>query len=100
MSRCVFTLNARADLQQIHDYIARNSPSSALRFVERLEESCLRLVDYPFMGTARPEFGADHRSFVVQGTRYLIIYRPADDGVVIIHVRHGSQDLVRLFEQS
>ena len=33
MSRCAFTLQARADLQQIHDYIARNSPSSALRFV-------------------------------------------------------------------
>ena len=29
--------------------------------------------------------------------RYVIIYRPADDGVEILHVRHGSQDLVRLF---
>ena len=98
MSRCAFTLQARADLQQIHDYIARNSPSSALRFVDRLEESCLRLADHPYMGTARLEFGPEYRSFVVPGTRYVIIYRPTDDGVVIIHVRHGSQDLIRLFE--
>ena len=100
MSRCVFTRRARANLQQIHDYIARNSPSTALRFVDRLEESCLGLADHPYMGPARPEFGSDHRSFVVPGTRYVIIYRPIDDGVVIIHVRHGSQDLVRLFEES
>ena len=100
MSRCVFTLQARADLQQIHDYIAQNSPTNALRFVGRLEESCLSLADYPYMGIARPEFGPDHRSFVVRGTRYVIIYRPTDDGVVIIHVRHGSQDLIRLFEES
>ena len=50
------------------------------------------------MGTARPEFGPDLRSFIVPATRYVVIYRPTDDGVVIIHVRHGSQDLIRLFE--
>ncbi len=38
MSRCVFTFDARANLQQIHDYIAQDSPSNALRFVSRLEE--------------------------------------------------------------
>ena len=100
MNRCVFTPQAREDLQQIHDYIAGNSPTNALRFVGRLEESCLRLADHPYMGIARPEFGPELRSFVVSGTRYVIIYRPIDDGVVIIHVRHGSQDLIRLFEES
>ncbi len=98
MSHCVFTFEARADLQRIHDYIARNSPSNALRFVVRPEEVCIGLADHPFMGTARPEFGTDLRSFVVPGTRYVIIYRPAADCVEIVHVRHGSQDLLRLFE--
>lgn len=100
MSRCVFTPTARADLQQIHDFIAQDSPTNALTFVDRLEESCLTLADFPYMGTARPEFGSDLRSFVVPGTRYVIICRPIDDGVVIIHIRHGSQDLITLFEES
>ena len=91
MSRCAFTLEARSDLQQIHDYIAQGSPTNALRFVDRLE-------DHPRMGIARPEFGQDHRSFYVPGTRYVIIYRPTSNGVEIIHVRHGSQELRRLFE--
>jgi toxin ParE1/3/4 len=98
VSRCVFSLEARADLLHIHDYIAQDSPANALLFVDRLEEQCLRLADYPWIGVARPEFGSDHRSFVVPGTRYLIIYRPTGDGVEVVHVRHGSQDLRRLFE--
>ena len=97
MSRCYFTPTAREDLQQIHDYIARDNPASALRFVERLEEQCTRLADYPLIGVVRPEFGHSHRAFVIPATRYLIVYRPTDDGVEVIHVRHGSQDLIGLF---
>ncbi len=98
MNRCVFALEARADLQHIHDYIAQDSPRNALRFLDRLEEQCLRLADQPRMGVSRPEFGPEHRSFVMPGTRYLIIYRTITDGVEIVHVRHGSQNLRRLFE--
>ena len=55
MSRCVFSLEARADLLQIFDYIAQDSPANALLFVDRLEEQSQRLADYPWMGVARPE---------------------------------------------
>ena len=98
MSRCVFSLEARSDLRQIHDYIAQDSPRNAVRVVDRLEEICLMLAGQPRLGVARPEFGAEHRSFLAPRTRYVIIYRPMSDGVEIIHVRHGSQDLLRLFE--
>ena len=98
MNRCEFTPDARSDLQQIHDYIPQGSPANALRFVDRLEEQCHRLADYPYMGRARPEFGSEHRSFAVPNTRYVIIYRPIDTGIEIIHVRQGSQNFRRLFE--
>ena len=97
MSRCSLTPAARADLQQIHDYIAKDNPAAALRFVDQLEAHCTRLADHPHSGVARPEFGPAHRSLVVPGTRYVIIYRHANDRVEILHVRHGSPDLVRLF---
>ena len=98
MSRCEFTPDARVDLQQIHDFIAQNSPRNALRFVDRLEDQCHRLADHPYLGVARPEFGSTHRSFTVPRTRYIIIYSPIDDGVEILHVSQGSQDLQRFFE--
>ena len=60
---------------------------------------CFTLAEQPYMGYARPEFGPSHRSFAVPSTHYIIIYRPVDAGVEIIHVRQGSQNLHRLFEQ-
>ena len=98
MSRCVFSLEARSDLQQIHDYIAQDSPRSAIRIMGRLEGCACCLPTSPAWDVAKPELGAEHRSFLAPGTRYVIIYRPMSDGVEIIHVRHGSQDLLRLFE--
>ena len=98
MSVCLFTPQARDDLQQIYDYISQSSPTNALPFISRLEERCHLLADNQYLGIARLEFGANHRSFVVPGTGYIIVYRPIEDGVEIIHVRHGSQDLIRLFQ--
>ena len=98
MSVCLFTHQARDDLQQIYDYIAQSSPANAISLIERLEQRCFLLADNPYIGIARPEFGANHRSFVVPGTGYIVVYRPIEDGVEIIHVRHGSQDLIRLFQ--
>ena len=98
MIRCGFTPQARVDLQQIHDYIALDSPANALRFISLLEEQCNRLADYPYIGTARPEFGVEYRSFIVPTAQYVIIYRPIGDGVEIIRVRQGSQNLRRFLE--
>ncbi len=97
MSRWEFSLQARTDFLQIHDHIARDSPINALRFVDCLEQQCYRLADNPYIGRTRLEFGPDVRSFVVPGTRHIIIYRPIADGVQIIHVRQGSQNLLCLF---
>ena len=98
MSRCDFTPEAQANLTDIHNYIASDSPSHALRFINLLENQCGRLADNPHIGIARPEFGPNFRSFVVPGTRYIVFYRPTAEGVEILHVAHGSRDLRRLFE--
>ena len=99
MSHFDLTHGAREELHQIHDYIAQFEYESALRLIRRIEERFELLADYPYLGVARPEFGATHRSFVVDGTDYIIIYRPVVDGVDILHIRHGSQDLRRLFDK-
>ena len=98
MSRCEFTSQAHADLLDIHDYIARDSFVTALQFVERLEQHCYLLADSPLIGRLRPELGRNLRSYVVPRTSYIVFYRPVDDGVEIIHVVHGSRNLLRLFE--
>ncbi|MBM3943296.1 MAG: type II toxin-antitoxin system RelE/ParE family toxin [SAR202 cluster bacterium] len=98
MSRCEFAAQASADLIQIHDYIAQDSPVNALRFIERLERQCYHLADHPELGRLRPEFGLNIRTFLVPRTRYILFYRAVEDGVQILHVRQGSRDLRRLFQ--
>ncbi len=99
MSDCAFSPEALDDLRQIHDYIAQHNPSSASRIVERLRDRCYLLADFPYMGMAHPRFGEDYRMYVVPGVSYVIIYRPVDNGVEIMRVRHSSQSSRRLFQQ-
>ena len=90
---------ARADLQQIHDYTGTRNPTSAMHLVQRIEDVCHLLADYPYMGIERSDLGENLRSFAVPNTEYVIAYLPIDDGVEIIRVRHGSQNFRRLFQQ-
>ena len=99
MNRYYVTPAAREDLQQVHDYIAQFDNDNALHFVERIAERFSLLSDYPYLGVARPRFGADIRSLVVPNSDYIIFYRPIDDGVEVLRVVHGSQDLGKLFQQ-
>lgn len=95
MSRCDFSVQANADLQEIHDFIARRSPTQALRWIERLCEKCQALADSPLIGQQRDDLLAGLRSFPVG--YYLIFYRPAADGVTIERVLHGYRDIPSLF---
>lgn len=96
MSRCIFTTPARQDLRDIHDYIARDDVEAALRFVQRLEQRCLGIVDMPGMGRRRDDLASGLRS-VVEGN-YIIVYRPMENGVRILRVLQGSRNLPSQFD--
>lgn len=86
---------AQADLDGIWDYIAQNSPANATRLLRRIDSLCQTLADNPLMGRARPELGADLRSFPAGD--YIIFYRPIENGVGIVRVLHGSRDIEAIF---
>jgi toxin ParE1/3/4 len=95
MSRYEFTDQAIADLEGIHDYIARNSPAAAARLVALIRERCFLLAENPMMGRSRPELAPDLRSFPVGS--YIIFYRPLTNGIQVIHVVSGARDIEALF---
>lgn len=95
MSRCEFTDRAITDLEDIHDFVALDSPSSAARLVALVRESCFLLSENPMLGRSRPELAPRLRSFPVGS--YIIFYRPADNGVQILRVVSGSRDIEALF---
>ena len=86
---------AENDLEEIWWFIAQDSPDSADKFLDRIQDSCLALVDFPKIGASREELKAALRSQPVGN--YLIFYFSLEDGVDIIRVLHGSRDMTRLF---
>jgi toxin ParE1/3/4 len=95
MKNCRFSLEARQDLQGIHDYIAVDDPAAALRLVERIEQLCQLLAENPLIGEAC-DFLAECLRMTVVGN-YIVFHRPAGDGAEIVRVVHGARDWRRLF---
>ena len=69
---------AEADLEEIGDYIADDSPENARRFIELLTSKLEALGRHPMMGRARPGLRSDLRYFPYGS--YLILYRIVGDG--------------------
>jgi toxin ParE1/3/4 len=81
-------------LEEIRDYIAKDSPDDARRFIERIFDATEALTDHPLMGRPVPEANRqDVRELVYQG--YRVIYRTRPQHVEVIAVVHGSRDLAK-----
>lgn len=88
-----YTLSRRAqrDLQTIADFIKRDNPSAALRWVNYLEKQCQKLADMPHIGRLREDLAKSLRSFPV--ARYVIFYKKHKQGILIIRVLHSARDI-------
>lgn len=92
MSGVVYAPEAEDDLVGIADYIARDKPEAARRWVQGIRETCATLATQPEMGELRPDFGvASCRSFSVGN--YVIFFRPVESGIEVARVVHGSRDM-------
>jgi toxin ParE1/3/4 len=93
MGRVIRSPRAERDILQAARYIAKENRDAALRFFTVIDEKFDLLARFPGAGPARPELGSALRSFPVWN--YLIIYRQIQDGVEILAVPHGAQNLPR-----
>lgn len=76
--RIVWTEPAETDLDDLFDYIARDSPVYAERFVDRILDTVATLAELPRVGRQVPEAKAEHiRELVVQSQR--VIYAIDED---------------------
>jgi toxin ParE1/3/4 len=94
VQRVIWTRKALADLREIHDYIARDSPRYAQIQVERIRTAALKIGRFPEVGRILPEFPDEPWREVLTGN-YRIIYRwDSERGRgSILAVVHGRRSL-------
>ena len=88
--KVVWSVEAEACLAEIEDYIARDNPEAAERWVTRLIERVSPLEDFPEMGHVVPEYEDSRvRELLVRG--YRIFYVVRGDTVCIATVFEGHR---------
>jgi toxin ParE1/3/4 len=82
---------AEIDLTSIWDFIAADSVKAADALIDRFEATFDMLARTPLAGRARHDLAANLRSFPVGS--YVLFYIPLSDGIEVIRVLHGRQDI-------
>jgi addiction module RelE/StbE family toxin len=77
-------------LEKILEYIAKDQPDNARRFVERLIERGESVAQQPRRGRIVPEYQDDTIREIFEAD-YRIIYKILSDRIDILTVRHCSQ---------
>ena len=97
MPRLVRTPESKRDYDDIWDRIAIDggNPLNAQRFLRQIDEKLDTYLVMPRAGTPRDGFAPGLRSFPVGA--YIVFYRVIDDGIELVRVLHGAQDLARQF---
>jgi toxin ParE1/3/4 len=83
-----WTREALEKLIEIEDYISKDSPERAAKFINQLIEHTLSLSDQPRLGRSVPEIAKPHiRELIFK--RYRIVYRIREDRIEILTVFEG-----------
>lgn len=85
-----------SDLEEILEYIARDSFRHAARTVRRLRAHCAEVARDPMLYRLRPEIGVGARLATVGN--YVIVFRVDGNVVLVERIVHGNRDLVGLLE--
>jgi toxin ParE1/3/4 len=85
-----WTAAARAQLRDIHAFVARSSPQYAKKLVDRLTRRSEQIGAFPQSGRIVPDVGDVNVREVLEGP-YRIIYHILDDQVDVIAVVHGAR---------
>ena len=89
-----WTKDVVADLDEIGEFIERDSAAFARLVVASIYEAVERLRTFPRLSRVVPEFEReDLRELIYQA--YRIVYRTRGNAIEIIAVWHGARDMTR-----
>lgn len=95
MSRSFFALQAKQDLKDITDRIARENPTAAKRLLAEVKRKAKAIADFPEMGHSYTDLLPSLRGFF--GGDYIVFYFPQPNSIEVIRVLSGYRDLEASF---
>jgi addiction module RelE/StbE family toxin len=91
MAEVIWSPSSLRDVDDIAEFISKDSPEQAAIFIERLIEKTDRLAEYPLSGRIIPEIGKENTREIIYGS-YRIMYLIEDKEVWITGIIHGARD--------
>jgi toxin ParE1/3/4 len=91
MAKVFYTVQADADLLDLWEYIAQDTPNAASAQLRQIAASCQNLADMPGISRARPEIRRGLRAWPIGS--YLVLHREVPGGIEVVRVIHGARDL-------
>jgi toxin ParE1/3/4 len=94
-----FTPEAEDDLLDLYNYIADHSSTTrAMRYIERIEKSCMSLITMPDRGTRRDDLRPDLRVMGFE-RRVLIAFQVNSGSVALLRILYGGRSVELAFPQ-
>jgi toxin ParE1/3/4 len=85
-----FAPRARADIADIHQYIAQHNTAAATSVVRQIRATSQLLARHPGLGRETDISGV--RVLPTARYPYLVYHRVSGDQLIIIHIRDGRRD--------
>jgi toxin ParE1/3/4 len=97
LSRCVIALEASQDLNAISDYFVSRNIDAGESLLQEFNQKCVKLLQFPNMGKSYAAIRPWLRGIPLDG--YIIFYEVMEDGITILRVVSGRQNLEAIFEE-
>jgi addiction module RelE/StbE family toxin len=87
----IWSLRAKADLQDIYDYITKDSDIYALSVINRIISAIENIPQFPLLGRVVPEFNIENLRERISGN-YRIVYRiNKSQNIEIVTIHHSAR---------
>jgi toxin ParE1/3/4 len=96
VSEYIISRPAMRDLDSISSYFAEVNVEAGERFLRGFNKRCQQLASFPKIGRSYDDLRPGLRGLTLEG--YIILYRVLDNGIEIVRVANGRQDLRSLFD--
>jgi addiction module RelE/StbE family toxin len=91
-----FTNSAEFDLEDIADFISKDTHSRALKYLDKMQNSIELLSNNPKLGILCKNKNVDLNCRIFIFEDYLIFYRVLQDSILIIRILHSSTNYKKI----